>query len=168
MLNMTRNFVSVDFVVPTSFEGEHFQLQVLGPDVNELDYEAVMSSKKNLRNIFAKNDRWPCDKMTAKENNSDLITHLREFNNREAFAFTVLTPEKNKCIGCIYIEPCYRENFDAEVYFWIRDDNLYLESEFYRIVNKWIKDDWPFANTIWPGREISWKVWGKRSHSHNK
>ena len=137
---MTRNFVSVDFVVPTSFEGEHFQLQVLGPDVNELDYEAVMSSKKNLRNIFAKNDRWPCDKMT----------------------------EKNKCIGCIYIEPCYRENFDAEVYFWIRDDNLYLESEFYRIVNKWIKDDWPFANTIWPGREISWKVWGKRSHSHNK
>jgi len=165
---MTKNFVPVDFVVPTSYQGKRFQLQVLEPAVTELDYEAVMSSKQSLRKIFSNNDCWPSDKMTTKENNNDLVTHLKEFNNREAFAYTVLTPEKNKCIGCIYIEPCNREKFDAECYFWIRNDTLYLETEFYLSVNKWIKDAWPFANIIWPGREISWKVWGKRSHSHTK
>jgi len=163
---MINDFVLKDFDVPTSLAREHFRLEVLEPRFVKLDYEAVMSSRANLRRIFAEHDDWPSDDMTLEENNNDLVLHLDEFNKREAFAYTVLTPDKSKCIGCVYIEPCNRDDFDSEVYFWIRDDTLHLETEFYRVLSKWLKDDWPFNRIAWPGRKVSWKKWGKRSHDH--
>lgn len=163
---MTKDFVPTEFDVPTSLIKDQFRLEVLEPSVVEFDFEAVMSSRVNLRYTFAENDEWPSDEMTLEENNNDLILHHEEFHKREAFAYTVLTPDRKRCIGCVYIEPCNKEGFDAEVYFWIRDDTLHLESEFYMLLRKWLNDDWPFTRIAWPGREVSWEKWGKRSHDH--
>ena len=154
------SFVPVDFDVPTSLVSEHFRIEVLEPSVVELDYDAVMSSRVNLRKIFRENDTWPSDTMTLKKNNDDLVKHYAEFQSREAFAYTVLTPAKNKCIGCLYIYPSEAKEFDSVVYFWIRDDSLELEAEFYTFIQNWLKEVWSFENIAWPGREISWKQWG--------
>jgi hypothetical protein len=108
--------------VPQNYIHDDFRLELLEPVINRMDYEAVMSSRENLRHVFAENDTWPADNMTAEENLNDFIIHEREFKARIAFGYTVLTPDQSKCIGCIYIEPCNRTGFDAEVYFWLRDE----------------------------------------------
>lgn len=153
------DFVPTDFDVPTSMVLNHFRLEVLDPSVVELDYDAVMSSRVNLRQIFRENSTWPSDTMTLQENNDDLVRHYAEFQAREAFAYTVLTPDKKKCIGCLYINPSETREFNCEVYFWIRDDSLELESEFYIHIQTWLKEVWPFEHVAWPGREISWEQW---------
>lgn len=160
-------FVPDDFIVPESYSHADFCLNILEPGINHMDYEAVMSSKESLRRIFDENDSWPADDMTAEENLGDLVMHENEFINRIAFAYTVLTPDKSKCIGCIYIEPSNRSGIDAEIYFWLRDDTLHLEATFFNDIKNWIGTSWPFKHVAWPGREIPWKDWGKRSHSHN-
>ena len=136
--------VPANFDIPTSLIMDNFRLEVLEPSVVELDYEAVMSSKVNLRKIFSENDAWPSDTMTLEDNNNDLVQHYEEFQSREAFAYTVLTPDKNKCIGCLYIYPSETKDFDSVVYFWIRDDSLALESEFYILIEGWLNEVWPF------------------------
>jgi len=163
---MTKNFVPANFAVPTSFADHNFQLEILEQSVVELDYEAVMSSRVNLRSVFAENDEWPADDMTLEENMNDLVIHEKEFKAREAFAYTVLSPDKSCCIGCLYIEPCNREGIDAEIYFWIRDDILHLEAEFEKTIKNWLTRSWPFNRIVFPGRDIAWKEWGTRSHDH--
>ena len=105
---MTPPFVPDDFIVPDGLIHDQFRLDILEPSVVDLDYEAVMSSRQNLRHVFAENDQWPTDDMTFDENLNDLITHGKEFNAREAFAYTVLTLDKARCLGCIYIEHTLR------------------------------------------------------------
>jgi hypothetical protein len=156
---MAKEFVPTNFTVPITLRKEYFRLEILTPTVVELDYEAVMSSKESLRQIFSKNDDWPSDDMTLEENNDDLVMHLKEFDNREAFAYTVLTPDKSKCIGCLYINPCKLDDYDCEVYFWIRDDSIQLDAEFFNVIKKWLSEAWPFKSIAWPGREINWENW---------
>ena len=151
---MKHNFVPADFDVPTTLVNDNFRLEVLDPSLTELDYEAVMSSRANLRHVFDEHDTWPNDDMTLEENHNDLIVHWQEFKKREAFAYTVLTADKSRCIGCVYIEPCNKNGFDAEVYFWIRDDTLHLEADFYGTLKNWLNDTWPFTSIAWPGREV--------------
>lgn len=164
---MTSSFVPNDFIVPDGLSSNQFRLQILEPSINALDYEAVMSSRENLRSVFAANDQWPADDMTLEENMNDLITHEKEFIAREAFAYTVLSPDKSKCIGCIYIEPSIRDDVDTEVYYWLRDDIIYLIDEFETTLKTWLITRWPFENIVYPGRSVSWQQWGSRSHSHD-
>ncbi len=160
------SFIPDDFDVPSGYRSNDYILEMLEPSIVDLDYEAVMSSKENLRSIFAENDEWPTDEMTLKENLDDLIMHKREFLDRVAFAYTVLNPERTKCLGCIYIEPSNRSEYDAEIYFWLRDDMLSLEDDFERDMREWLDERWPFNNIAYPGRDIPWKEFGKRSHEH--
>jgi hypothetical protein len=163
---MTTLFVPDDFIVPDGLIHDHFILQMLEPSINELDYQTVMSSRENLRSIFAEHDEWPTDDMTLADNLNDLIAHEKEFIDRIAFAYTVLTPDKSKCIGCIYIEPSNRDGVDCETFYWLSDDNQHLFNEFEEILKSWLKGKWPFNNIAYPGRSISWQQWGSRSHSH--
>ncbi len=162
---MTR-FVPDDFDVPSGYRSHDYILEMLEPSIVDLDYDAVMSSKGNLRRVFAENDEWPADEMTLKENLNDLIIHKQEFLDRKAFAYTVLNPERTKCLGCIYIEPSNRSEYDTEVYFWLRDDLIHLESDFSRDMREWLAERWPFKNIVYPGRDIPWSEFGKRSHNH--
>ena len=137
---MTTPFVPDDFIVPDGLIHDHFILQMLEPSITELDYQAVMSSRVNLRTIFAENDEWPADDMTLADNLNDLITHEKEFMARAAFAYTVLNTDKTKCIGCIYIEPSNRDNTDTEVYYWLSNDKQHLFNEFEETLKSWLKE----------------------------
>lgn len=163
---MTNPFVPDDFDVPSGYRSSDYQLEMLEPSIVDLDYDAVMSSRENLRRVFAENDKWPADDMTLKENLNDLVIHKQEFLDRKAFAYTVLNLERNKCLGCLYIEPSNRDEYDAEIYYWLRDDTLHLEDEFSNAMREWIAERWPFKNVIYPGRDIPWNEFGKRSHNH--
>ena len=66
-------FVPGDFKVPAHLSNEKFHFEVLEPSLSDLDYEAVMSSKERLRQVFAKNDEWPEEDMSYEFNKNDLI-----------------------------------------------------------------------------------------------
>ena len=153
--------VPSNFKVPVGLKNDKILLRMLSVSDVELDYEAVMSSKSHLRHVFAESDSWPADDMTIEENLEDLQKHEREFISREAFTYTVMNPPEDRCLGCLYIKPSGKKNFDAAVYMWVRADELSngLDEELFGIVASWIKENWPFKNVVYPGREISWDEW---------
>ncbi|MCP3675161.1 MAG: GNAT family N-acetyltransferase, partial [Gammaproteobacteria bacterium] len=108
--------VSDNFEIPQEHNQPEFILRRLSIQYLELDYEAVMSSKNHLRQVFAANDDWPSDDMTLENNRQDLLWHDDEFERRSSFTYTVLTPNEKKCLGCVYIFAPTMDNFDAEVY----------------------------------------------------
>jgi len=154
---MDKKFVPDDFIVPKKLETERFRLRMLTVDDVEKDYDAVMSSQKELRNPLDENS-WPNKNMTLEEDLEDLRAHQDEFVKRIAFAYTVVSLDESICLGCVYIEPSSKESFDAEVYMWARSSELKngLDELLYTTVKEWVKDRWPFKNVAYPGREISW------------
>lgn len=156
---MYRAFISESFEVVKFYDTEYFHFRVLEPEVAELDFEAVMSSQKSLQGIFGPESEWPESDMTLKENIESLKVHQREFELREAFAYSVFNPTKDKCLGSVYIDPSQSPNYDCVVHFWLRDDSSGLDNVLYQTVLNWLQEDWPFVNIAFPGRKISWKNW---------
>ncbi len=156
---MQNSFVPQHFNVPESLITEKYRLEILTPAVAKIDYDAVMSSKTRLRSVFAENTEWPKDSMSLEDNIKDLQLHEEEFKLGKAFAYTVLTLSREKCVGCVYIDPCKAVEFDCEVYLWVRDDCLSLDSDLYSNVRDWLANYWPFKKIAFPGREISWEKW---------
>ncbi len=156
---MTKQFIPQEFIVPESFVTNRYRLEILSPTVAAIDYDAVMTSKVRLRNVFDEKTEWPKDDMSLEENRTDLIRHETEFKSRQAFAYTVLTLSREKCIGCVYINPSIFSEFDCEVYLWVRESHLTFDNALYNDIRSWLVSSWPFKNIAFPGREISWDKW---------
>jgi len=156
---MSELFVPMTFEIPKSLTTDHYRLEILTPGVAELDFDAVMSSKARLRSIFEENSDWPEDNMSLDDNIRDLLQHEKEFISRQAFAFTVLTLTKDECIGCVYFNPSTVSEFDCEVYLWLRDSEIRLDTNLFENVKQWLVNHWPFKRIAFPGREISWDNW---------
>ncbi|NRD73081.1 hypothetical protein HQQ94_07475 [Shewanella sp. VB17] len=159
---MLPKFIHESFVAPISLDTEHFHLKVLEDSLATLDFEAVMSSQKRLQGIFGLGSEWPKINMSLEENIESLKIHKKEFESKEAFAYSVFNHNKTKCLGSVYIDPSQSPNYDCEVYLWVRDDSLALDEKLYNAVIKWLSNDWPFSKIAFPGRCISWLEWGKQ------
>eukprot|EP00310_Coccolithus_braarudii_P013524 CAMPEP_0183334966 /NCGR_PEP_ID=MMETSP0164_2-20130417/3405_1 /TAXON_ID=221442 /ORGANISM="Coccolithus pelagicus ssp braarudi, Strain PLY182g" /LENGTH=171 /DNA_ID=CAMNT_0025504215 /DNA_START=158 /DNA_END=673 /DNA_ORIENTATION=- len=132
----------------------------------ELDYEAVIGSAQKLRHIFAREDSWPADDMTREEDLVDLMRHEKEFELRLAFAFTVLSPIRDRCLGCVYVNPATKAAYAAEVLLWavshgMSDESARsLDSALEHSVREWIGSAWSFTSAVaFPGRDQSWDEW---------
>ncbi|MCA9840054.1 MAG: GNAT family N-acetyltransferase [Trueperaceae bacterium] len=154
-------FVSESFSVPHLVEQESYRLRPLTTNDVANDYEAVMSSRSSLRKIFSEYDKWPSDTMTLADNYRDLERHQREFDERQGFTYTVETPEGDKCLGCVYIYPTDKGDYEAQVFYWVTDiaKEAGLEEELGSFVRQWLKDVWPFKQVAYPGRDLSWQDW---------
>lgn len=158
---MENLFVPKDFIIPLSINNTDFILRKLTTSDVEKDFEAVMSSKKNLRNIFCENDEWPADNMTLQDNYNDLKEHEEEFNQRKGFTYTVVKPDEEMCLGCVYIYPWFGMTYDCQVYFWVRDSEIKngLERKLESFIRQWLQDKWSLNNPVFPGRDLSWNEW---------
>jgi len=154
-------FVPEDFRVPQRIEQANYVLRPLTTADVEKDYEAVMSSKDSLRQIFGENDAWPDEQMTLQENERDLQRHQTDFEQRQGFTYTVETPEGDSCLGCVYIYPAQRGDYDARVYYWVRDSAKAqgVEAQLGAFLRQWLREAWPFRQPVFPGRDISWQEW---------
>ena len=129
-------------MIPTEHGNEVLRLKVLSAAVAEHDYEAVMETRFRLR--ASSHHGWPRDGFTLDENIADLDRHEREFDNREAFAYTVVSPDESRVLGCIYVNPDDK-NHDAVVRLWVRDSERALFGFLLTTVQAWIEDIWPFS-----------------------
>ena len=158
---MDKLFVPANFIIPLRLETPHFILRKLTTADVEQDYEAVMSSKENLRRIFSAQDDWPRDEMTLQDNFNDLKEHQEDFDQRRGFTYTVVSPSEDICLGCVYFYPWKGAHYDAQVYYWVRDAAKPndLEKQLDHVLHQWLAETWPFHAPAFPGREVAWDIW---------
>lgn len=145
------DFVPDDFDVPVTFEGgPGFHLEPLGPEHNERDHEAWMSSMDHIHATPGEWGEWPRP-MTLEENMADLEMHAREFRDQEAFTYSVLDGEE--VIGCLYIYPDREVGSDAYVRSWVRESRAEMDAVVWRAVSSWLTTEWPFRRFRYAERQ---------------
>jgi hypothetical protein len=136
---------------------ERFVLVPLGPEHNEADHRAWMTSIDHIRATpgfrpeLWGGDDWPYP-MPAATNLADLVGHAEEFARGEAFAYTVLDPDDGDVLGCVYVDPDDRA--DARCRLWVRADRAALDPHLEALVRAWLAGpDWGFTAVRFPGRD---------------
>ena len=154
-----RPFVPPEFVIPGELSTHNFRLRMLSIDDVEKDFEAVTSSAAHLSKVWP-DTGWPHG-LTIRQNLIDLGWHEKEFQNRSSFAYTVVTHDESRVLGCVYFYPTDKADFDVEVFLWVRESALVtdLDAELSEAVRNWLETDWPFDHPAYPGREIDWDAW---------
>jgi len=146
-------FVPVDFVPPTSLVTGQFRLEPLGPQHNEADHAAWMSSIEHIRSTpgFA-DDSWPPPNgMTPEANLADLRRHADDFRRGTGYTFTVLDPDDD-VIGCVYLYPSASDDRDVTALSWVRADTADLDVPLADAVAAWLTTDWPWERADRRGR----------------
>ena len=154
-------FIPKDFKIPEKLETEKFRLRMLTVNDVVKDYDAVMTSIDHLKGVFGSGSSWPTKDLTFEQDLIDLGWHQKEFQRRRSFAYTVMNLNESQCLGCVYIHPTYKKDFDAVVYLWVRKSEYDkgLDPILFDAVKSWIEKEWPFKNVAYPGRDIDWEVW---------
>ncbi len=136
---------------------QRFSLEPLGPEHNERDHAAWMSSIDHIHGLPGfqdgewGNDPWPYP-MSLDDNLNDLVKHREEFDAGIAFVYSVLDPETDDVIGCVYVDPDERGPAEMVMRCWTRVSHAHLEAELASTVIEWLANDWPFASVRTPGR----------------
>lgn len=147
-------FVPVGFDPPTSLVTDRLRLEPLGPQHNGADLAAWTSSIEHIRATPGYPDgRWPPpDGKSLEENLADLRRHADDFTRRAGFTFTVLDPEDDDVIGCVYLYPTSSAEFDVTVQSWVRADRAELDAPLADAVARWLASDWPWQRVDRCGR----------------
>ncbi len=150
-----------NFRVPEVLETHKLRLRMLTVSDVVKDYDAVMSSVEHLQGVFGPNSNWPSRDLTLEQDLIDLGWHQKEFQRRTSFAYSVFSLDEKRCLGCVYIDPSSKSEYDAMVFLWVRQSELKngLDEHLFETVKKWLKERWPFKKVGYPGREIDWKTW---------
>ena len=153
-------FVATDFVVPAEHRARNFILRPLRASHLEIDFEALRIAGARLRSVFAANDSWPRDGITLDEDLEDLRRHEAEWERRLAFAYTVLSADESRCLGCVYLNPATKLGHDCECLLWTTD--AAQDGALEAVVRDWLATAWPFRAVGFPGRPPTpWSVWEK-------
>jgi RimJ/RimL family protein N-acetyltransferase len=148
----TNRFVPDDFEIPDMLETDRFRLRMLSVDDVEKDYEAVIESRELLHTMFG--GPWPKPGFTLEDNRADLERHQQEFLTRKAFAYTVVSLDETRVLGCVYINPSETTASDAVVVMWVRQTEYDkgLDEILFKNVRDWITSVWPFPKVDYPRR----------------
>ncbi|MEM7207244.1 MAG: GNAT family N-acetyltransferase [Pseudomonadota bacterium] len=146
--------------MPAVLETDRIRLRPLTIHDVVKDYDAVMSSEHRLKHVFRENGDWPTG-LTLEQNMIELGWHQTEFNERTSFAYTVVTHDESRVLGCVYFYPTAKSKYDVQITMWVRESeaNTGLDEHLFNSVRGWVENVWPFANPAYPGRLISWKDW---------
>jgi hypothetical protein len=129
----------------------------------DADHEAVMSSLEYLQQSepFGPDHDWPTSALTRDQDLIDLGWHQKEFQNRTSFAYTVMSPDDTRCLGCVYLYPSTRQGHEVQIMLWVRASEVTsgLDQHLYDAVRSWIMEQWPFESPAYPGRTLSWEEW---------
>jgi hypothetical protein len=158
---MKESIVPKDFEVPEVFETNGLKLRTLKITDVVKDYDAVMTSVDHLRGVFGLRTSWPPKDLTLEQDMIDLGWHQKEFQRRSSFAYTVMNLDESQCLGCMYIFPSTKGDYEVEVYAWLRKSEFDkgIDGDFFSALKGWISEKWPFKKVAYPGREIGWDTW---------
>jgi hypothetical protein len=91
----------------------------------------------------------------------DVEGEKSRFDARKSFTYSVLSPDGQKELGCVYIAPSKKQGFDATVRVWVTKEEFDkgFEDQLIPVVKKWLSKKWPFQHVAWPKREIPIDQW---------
>lgn len=144
------SFVPAGFAVPRALAGDGFRLEPLGPEHNDRDLAAWTGSIAHIRATpgFVGRGWPPVGGMSAEANLADLVRHAREFEERVAFAYSVLEGDgPGDVIGCLYVHPAREAPDRIQVSSWVRADRAHLDAPLREAVRAWLRAEWPFDGT---------------------
>lgn len=152
-------FVPASFDPPTLLITDDYVLRPITATDAESDHAALMSSVDHLQGVFGPGDTWP-EGVTLEENRSVLGWHEEEFADRAGFVYTVRSRFGDRCLGCVYIYPSRRSEYDADVLYWVTADEAEDggDERLSRHVRFWLETNWPFDAVAYPGRDVDWGV----------
>ncbi len=160
------SFVPPDFAVPAGLETSDFRLRMLTIHDVVKDYDAVMTSREHLRqddSVFGPQSSWPAADLSLEQDLIDLGWHQKEFQRRTSFAYTVMSPDEQRCLGCVYFYPTDND-YDAQAIAWVRQSDLHLDAQLITALKQWLMEAWPcWQSVAWPGRDLTWNVWLENS-----
>ena len=147
---MPTPFVPDDFEVPRELVTDQFRLEPLGPEHNERDHQAWMSSIAHIRATPGFTDgTWPTE-MSAEQNLADLVRHAGDFAARTGFTYSVL--DGDEVIGCVYLYPADNRDHDVEARSWVRASRAELDVVLWETVSSWLAEAWPFRASLYEQR----------------
>jgi len=148
---MSQPFVPAGFEPPVGLDAPAFRLRPLGPEHNASDFAAWTSSMDHIRASPGWEwSGWPRE-MTLDDNRGDLERHAADFAARRGFTYTVLAPDVDNVIGCVYIYPP-ADGGGASVRSWVRAADAALDRPLYEAVSTWLERDWPFDRVVYAPR----------------
>jgi hypothetical protein len=148
----------------TVVETDRFRIRPMTVQDVVRDYEAVASSPAELGAAFGDPDAVP-QPYTFEQEIIELGWHQKEFQMGFSFVFIVVPLDEHTSFGNVYVFPGSRSDFDAEVYTWVRKDQIAsgMGEELFAVTKRWIAHSWPFERVAYPGREIGWDAWHELS-----
>ncbi len=145
------HFVDPSFAPPVALDTPDFRLRPLGPEHNVSDHAAWTSSIEHIHASPGwEGSDWPMP-MTLEANLDDLEGHAADFAARTGFTYTVLAPDADDVIGCVYIYPV-KNGAGAQVRSWVRASVAHLDKPLYQAVSAWLDRDWPFSGVTYAER----------------
>jgi hypothetical protein len=152
--------VPESFDVPTLLQTDRLRLRPLTIHDAVRDFDAVISSEDRLRSVYDPGGEWPSG-LTLEQNIIELGWHQTEFQLRTSFAYTVVSLDESEVMGCVYIYPSPKPQYDAQITLWVRQSRVAegLDQHLFEAVQAWIESTWPFSNPAYPGRRISFAKW---------
>ncbi len=150
----SEEFVPVGFEPPRSLITDQFRLEPLGPQHNDADHAAWMSSIDHIRTTpgFPDGSWPPIEGMSLEANLADLRRHAADFAAGRGFTFTVLDSVDGGVIGCVYLYPAPSADYDVTVQSWVRADRAHLDTPLADAVDGWLAAEWPWERVDRCGR----------------
>jgi hypothetical protein len=84
--------------------------------------------------------------MSLRDNLGDLEGHAADFAARTGFTYTVLEPEGDDVLGCVYIYPDGDRPGVTSVRSWVRASPSHLDRPLHDAVASWLQRAWPFEH----------------------
>lgn len=133
------------FSLPAPIQTERLRLALLAPEHNESDYRAWTESMDFIRGLPGwASSSWP-EPMTLQENLADCVSHIERSSSGVDFAYTVLLPDRDEVIGCVYFKPTKPPRADAvRVLSWVTAEHADLDEPLYEAVTAWLAEAWPW------------------------
>jgi hypothetical protein len=150
--------VPAEFKVPDSYTGKGYVLEPLGPKHAQLDYEAYMGSMDHIRANFG-SGKWPTPGITMAEAVKDVEGEQERFQARKSFTYAVLSPDRKKELGCVYLRRSNDPDHDVAVAMWTIKPafDQGLQKQLEADLRVWLTSKWPFRKPLFrnvaPGRQ---------------
>jgi hypothetical protein len=153
-----------DFTAPARLDlptGDHLR-PIRAEDI-DIDYPTVMANQVSLWESFGEVWGWPPTDMTYEQDLADLQRHVAEMARNESFNYALLDADETTLKGCVYIDPPERAGADADISWWLVDEERSgpLERALRRVLPTWIAEAWPFDEPRFIGIDLTWDEWSQ-------
>ena len=142
--------------IPRVLETERVRLRPLTIHDAVKDFDAVMTSRAEIWELFGPGSGWPAETLSLEQDLIDLAWHQKEFEIGGSYTYTVEALDASQVLGCVYIFPPTQAGVDADVFYWVRSSERAggLPEHLWEHLRRWLGNDWGFKRLALNGGGI--------------